>query len=170
MFERVSTLSCCPDFNPDLWDDRFFTWENKNVIVESVCTFFYLPMNLNRVLKRIHVLLERNHIKNPDNLYLREYVSFWRMNIYVSVDNYVPCMENRSMCGRFYGKVFREDIQHKVKWLEYFRNRLKEEGYISKQLYRWYPKCTKCIRKGEINYVVYLAQVLPADMYHSIGS
>ena len=37
---------CCPEFDPIPWDDKFFEWENKKFIKDSVLTIFYMPMYL----------------------------------------------------------------------------------------------------------------------------
>jgi len=47
-----SKPECCPEFNPILWDDKTFEWENRRFIREKVFTLFYMPMNFGKVMKR----------------------------------------------------------------------------------------------------------------------
>jgi len=34
---------CCPPFDPTIWDEKIFKWENKNFIKDKVLTFFTCP-------------------------------------------------------------------------------------------------------------------------------
>ncbi len=34
---------CCPEFNPEKWDEKTLNWESKHFIKESIPLLFHIP-------------------------------------------------------------------------------------------------------------------------------
>jgi len=48
-----TNAECCPQFDPIPWDDKIIQWNNKRFVKDSVCSFFYIPMNFGSVMRRL---------------------------------------------------------------------------------------------------------------------
>ena len=54
----MSTMSenkadeCCPRFNPEPWDGKTLTWENRRFVKDRVTSFLHIPLNFGAVMKR----------------------------------------------------------------------------------------------------------------------
>ena len=83
MKNQTQESECCPEFNPIIWDNTFFTWESKKFIKDKVCTLFYMPLNFGQVMRRMMGKVEKSHADIPDYLCLSDHTSGWNMNIYV---------------------------------------------------------------------------------------
>ena len=46
---------CCPEFIPELWDEKTFQWDDKRFVRDRVLTFFYIPLNFS--LRRASTIL-----------------------------------------------------------------------------------------------------------------
>ncbi|MCX6233551.1 MAG: hypothetical protein NT175_02355 [Bacteroidetes bacterium] len=150
---------CCPPFNPTLWDDKTFIWENKKFIKDRVCTFFYMPINFSRVMKKFNKKVTEAGATMPDWLCLSDHTSKWNMDLYLAVDKDVPGAENTTLSGKFYCKVYEGPFRDTGKWCKDFENIAKSKGYNVKKLYMWYTTCPKCAKKYGKNYVAILSQV-----------
>ena len=102
--ETIST--CCPEFDPALWDDKIFEWENKKFIKDKVGTFFYMPINFSKVMKRFNDKVIKADATVPGWLCLSEHTSRWNMGIYLAVDKEIPDAENTTLSGKFYCKIY----------------------------------------------------------------
>lgn len=155
--ESIST--CCPEFNPALWDNKLFLWENKKFIRDRVCTFFYMPLNFGSVIKRMDKAVSGAGVTVPDWLCLSDHTSKWNMNIYLAVDKEVAGAENTTLHGKYFCKVYEGPFRDTEKWCKDFGNILESKGlHVSKE-YMWYTTCPKCARKYGKNYVAIFGKV-----------
>ena len=44
-----NTDECCPRFEPEPWDDKTLTWENRRFIKARVTSIFHIPLNFGAV-------------------------------------------------------------------------------------------------------------------------
>ncbi|MFH1159825.1 MAG: hydrolase [bacterium] len=151
--------TCCPQFDPVPWDDKFVTWENKKFIRDKVCTLFYMPMNFTKVMKRLDEKVRKAEATMPDYLCLSDHTSQWNMDLYFAVDKEIPGAENTTISGKFFSKVYEGPFSHTKKWCKDFETLVKSKSLTSKKMYLWYTTCPKCAKKYGKNYVVILAQV-----------
>ena len=154
-----SKFDCCPPFDPAPWDDQIFTWENKRFICERVMTLFYMPMNFGQVMKRLDRKIRAAGATMPDWLALSDHTSKWNMDLYVAVDKEVPGVENTTLSGKFYTKVYEGPFRDTEKWCKDFDNVAKIKSYTINKCYLWYTTCPKCAKKQDKNYVVMIAKV-----------
>ena len=150
---------CCPKFDPEPWDGKTFDWNNKRFIRDRVRTFFYMPLNISRVMKRIDARVRGAGAAIPDWLCLSDHTSKWNMDIYVAVDKEVPVAENTSMSGKFFSKVYEGPFKDTGKWCEDFKVAAESKKLDIKKWYMWYTTCPKCAKKYGKNYVAIMGQI-----------
>jgi hypothetical protein len=151
--------TCCPKFNPVLWDDKILEWDHKKFIRDHIRTFFYMPLNFGGVMKRIMDKVEKAGAKTPDFLCLSAHASKWKMDIYLEVSKDVPDADNISMSGKFYCKVYEGPFGNTGKWCKDYEGITIAKGYKIKKQYMWYTTCPKCAKKYGKNYVAIIGQI-----------
>ena len=150
---------CCPEFKPELWDEKTVDWENKKFIKDKVFTLFYMPMNFGSVIKRMMKKIEAVGAKSVDWMGLSDHTSKWNMDLYVAVDKDVPDAENITLSGKFFSKVYEGPYKDTHKWCKEFDTYAKSKGLNVKKQYMWYTTCPKCAKKYGKNYVVIVAEI-----------
>jgi hypothetical protein len=152
---------CCPQFDPEPWEDKFFEWHDRKFIREKVFTFFYMPVNFGYVMKKINVLVETASAEVTDWMCLSDNTSKWNMDVYISVDKDIPAADNVTLSGKYYSKVYEGPFKDTGKWCKDYENAVKSHGMKIKKWLMWYTTCPKCAKKYGKNYVVIICQVEP---------
>lgn len=150
---------CCPQIEPEKWEDKVFDWEHKLFVRDKVCTLFYMPLNFGRVMKRLDIKVRNSGASMPDFLCLSDHTSKWNMDVYLAVDKPVPGAENTTLSGKFLSKVYEGPYSKTGKWCKDYENYAKSKGMKIKKWYMWYTTCPKCAKKYGKNYVVIMSQV-----------
>jgi hypothetical protein len=150
---------CCPPFDPTLWDDQIFMWEDKLFIKEKVCTFLYMPINFGSAMRRADRLLTQSGSQLSDALCLSDHTSKWNMDVFLSVGKEIPGADNIKISGSFFCKVYEGPFKDTGKWCSDFEAKAKEKGLTVKKMYMWYTTCPKCAKKYGKNYVAIFGQV-----------
>lgn len=159
MATNNSQLACCPEFNPEPWNDKILIWENKKFIKEKVCTLFYMPVNFGKVMKRLDKKITAAGAQIPDWLCLSDHTSKWNMDIYLAVDKDIPDSENVTLNGKFYSRVYEGPFKETGNWCKDFESEAQTKGFQVKKWYMWYTTCPKCAKKYGKNYVVIVGQI-----------
>ncbi|MFA6401547.1 MAG: hydrolase [Salinivirgaceae bacterium] len=155
----TTEAECCPKFEPNLWDDKTFEWENKKFIKDKVCTLFYMPLNFGNAMRRLDKKVTQTGATVPDALCLSYHTNLWNMDLYLAVDKEIEDAANTTMSGKFYCKVYEGPFQDTGKWSKDFVSITKSKGLTIKKMYMWYTTCPKCAKKYGKNYVAIVAQV-----------
>jgi hypothetical protein len=150
---------CCPEFNPQNWDNKTHIWENKKFIKDTICTFFYMPLNFGSVMKRLDKIVTFANADIPDYLCLSEHISKWKMNVYLAVDKEIDTAENIQISGKFFSKVYEGAFNKTGEWCADFEQTAKAQNMTIKKMYMWYTTCPKCAKKYGKNYVVIISQI-----------
>lgn len=150
---------CCPEFDPIPWDDKIIEWDNKRFVKESVCTFFYMPMNFGSVMRKLDEKIRNEGANIEDSMGLSDHTSRWNMDIYLAVDKEIPDLENTILSGKFYCKVYQGHFKDTGKWCKDYEEIVNSKGFNVKKWYMWYTTCPKCAKKYGKNYVVIVGQV-----------
>jgi hypothetical protein len=153
------TPECCPKFNPEPWNEKTFEWKNKTFIKDKVFTFFYMPVNFGKVMKRISEKVEKAKASVPDWLCLSDHTSMWNMDIYLAVDKPISDTENQTLTGKFFSKVYEGSFNDTGKWCKDFESVVQAKGLSFKKMYMWYTTCPKCAKKYGKNYVVIMGEM-----------
>ena len=155
--EQNST--CCPEFDPTLWDDKLIDWKHKKFIKDRVCTLFYMPVNFGHVMRRLNKVVTDAAVTVPDWLCLSDHTSKWNMDIYLAVGQEIPGVQVVELSGRFYCKVYEGPFRDTEKWCTDFESTIKSKEYPKNKVFMWYTTCPKCAKKYGKNYVAILSQV-----------
>ncbi|MBC8321837.1 MAG: hypothetical protein H8E34_14080 [Bacteroidetes bacterium] len=150
---------CCPEFDPLLWDDKVFEWENKKFIKDKVASLCHIPLNFGQVMKRLDKKVSNSKATIPDYLCLSHHKSKWKINVYLAVDKEIPGTENTTISGNFFSKVYEGSYSDTGKWAKDFENVAKSKGLEIKKMFMWYTTCPKCAKKYGKNYIVIISQV-----------
>jgi hypothetical protein len=159
MNNQSQNIECCPKFDPSIWDDKFFEWNNKKFIKGKVFTLFYIPMNFGSVMKKLDAKVRNDGAVFQDWLSLSDHTSKWNMNLYLAVDKEVSGAENTNISGKFYCKVYEGDFKETVNWCKGFESYTKGKNLKVSKQYMWYTTCPKCAKKYGKNYVAIVGKV-----------
>jgi hypothetical protein len=154
-----TSATCCPEFDPVPWDDKIFEWDNKKFIRDHVFTFFYMPVNFGKVMKRLNEKVTHAAATIPDWVCLSDHTSRWNMDLYLAVDKEIPGAENTTLSGKFYCKVYEGPYKDTGRWSNDFKSLAKSKGFSIKKWFMWYTTCPKCAKKYGKNYVVMVSQI-----------
>lgn len=150
---------CCPEFNPEPWDNKIFEWNDKLFYKAQVKTFLYMPLNYGSVMKYIYKLFQKNDINLSNQICLSEHISKWKMNLYIELDKEITDEHNYRISGKIFSKVYEGKFNNTELWTKDFYQIAKISGLSINQLYMWYTTCPKCAKKYGKNYVVLLGKI-----------
>ena len=154
-----NTETCCPRFNPEPWDGKEITWEDKQFVQDRVRSFFHIPLNFGSVMKRNVALIEAADAMPAETLVLSDENSLWGADVYINVAKEVPGARMATMSGTFLSKVFEGPYKNTRLWMNEMDKYVKSRGKQPKKLYCYYTTCPVCAKKYGKNYVVLLARV-----------
>jgi hypothetical protein len=80
------------------------------------------------------------------------------MDVYVAVDKEIPGMENITISGKFFSKVYEGPYKDTGKWCKDFEALVQSKNLSIKKWYMWYTTCPKCAKKYGKNYVVIIGK------------
>lgn len=157
-FNEQTETGCCARFNPEPWQEKEITWENKIFVKDHITSFFHMPINMGqKIIKNIR-LIEKANAKSPYQLMLTDEKSLWGADIYIDVSKDVPNAQMATLSGTFLTKVFEGPYQNAGKWAQEMKEYVENKGKKIKKLYFSYTTCPKCAKVYGKNYVVLFAQ------------
>jgi hypothetical protein len=155
----IKLTGCCEPFNPEPWQDKEITWQNKIFVKDHVTSFLHIPLNFGaKVVKNIG-LIEKAGAKAPHQLMLTDEKSLWGADIYIDVAKEVPGAQMAALSGTFLTKVFEGPYKNVGKWALEMKEYVKSKGKVLKKMYFSYTTCPKCAKAYGKNYVVLFAQI-----------
>lgn len=149
---------CCQRFNPEPWDDKDLSWENRRFVKDRVTSLFHIPLNFGAVMRRNVDAIEKADAKSETMIVLSDETSLWGADVYIEVTKNVPGAKMATISGSFVSKVFEGPYSNMRKWIEEMKAFVQEKGGTLDRLYFYYTTCPKCAKKYGKNYVVLLAQ------------
>jgi hypothetical protein len=160
MNNKIIPDECCPQFNPELWQEKEQTWDNKLFIKAKVCSIFFIPLNFGGKMRKLVPRIAKAGVEMTDGMVLGDHVSPWKMYLYIAVNKAVPGTEVVSLTGRFTGRVYEGSYQNTGKWCKDFEEKEATLGRAVKKLYMWYVYCPKCSKKYGKNYTVIFGEAV----------
>lgn len=155
----IKSTGCCEPFNPEPWDNKEITWNNKLFVKDHVISFLHMPLNFGQKVVKNLKLIEKANAKSPYQLMLTDENSLWGADLYIDVSKEVMGAEMAKISGTFLIKVFEGPYQNAGKWVQEMQNYVKSKGKTMKKLYFSYTTCPKCAKAYGKNYVVLFAQI-----------
>ena len=150
---------CCPQFNPEPWDEKEITWENRQFVKDRVRSFLHIPLNFGSVMRRNVERIEAAGAKPEEMVVLADENSLWGADVYIDVTKEVPDAQMATISGTFLSKVFEGHYKNMRTWMSQMGEYVNSQGKELKKLYCYYTTCPKCAKRYGKNYVVLLARV-----------
>ena len=158
LYENAET-GCCPRFDPEPWDEKEVTWEDKLFIRDRVKSFLHIPLNFGKVIVRNCEKIKTADALPPEPLMLSDENSLWGADIYIAVSKDVPDSQMQKVSGTFLTKVFEGPYKDAGKWAKQMKQHVTDKGKELKKLYFFYTTCPRCAKHYGKNYTVMVAQI-----------
>ena len=158
LYENSET-GCCPRFNPEPWDEKEVTFQDKLFVKDHVTSFLHIPINFGKVMVRNMEKIQAADALEPEPILLSDEKSLWGADIYIAVSKDVPDSEMAKISGTFLTKVFEGPYRNMGQWIKQMKAWLESRAKEMKKVYFFYTTCPKCAKYYGKNYVVILAQV-----------
>jgi len=158
LYENSET-GCCPRFDPEPWDEKEVTFENRLFVKDHVTSFLHIPLNFGKVMVRNMEKIQKAEALAPEPLMLSDENSLWGADVYIAVSKDVPDSEMVRISGTFLTKVFEGPYKDAGKWAGAMTDYVRDKARQMKKMYFFYTTCPKCAKFYGKNYTVLLAQV-----------
>ena len=158
LYEEAET-GCCPRFNPEPWDEKEVTLEDKLFIKDHVRSFLHIPLNFGKVMTRNMDRIQAADALAPQPLMLSDETSLWGSDVYIAVSKEVPGAEMAKVPGTFMTKAFEGPYRNMSRWVKEMKAIVQSKGKEIKKMYFFYTTCPACAKVYGKNYTVILAQV-----------
>jgi len=158
LYEQAET-GCCPRFNPEPWDEKEISWQDKLFVKDHVRSFLHIPLNFGKVMVRNMERIKEAGALAPEPLMLSDEKSLWGADIYIAVGKEVPGAELERISGTFLTKVFEGPYKDAARWVREMKDYVQSKGREIKKMYSFYTTCPKCAKAYGKNYTVMLAMV-----------
>lgn len=158
LYEQAET-GCCPRFNPEPWNEKEITWQDKLFLKDHVRSVFHIPLNFGQVVVKNMEKIKVADALASGPLMLSDEKSAWGADVYIAVSKEVPGAEMTRISGTFLSKVFEGSFNNIGKWVEEMKSYMKVQGKEMKKIYFSYTTCPKCAKFYGKNYVVILAEI-----------
>jgi hypothetical protein len=160
--QPIKHTGCCDPFNPEPWQEKEITWQNKIFVKDHITSFLHIPLNMGSKVVKNMALIEKADAKAPVQMMLTDEKSLWGADLYIDVNppaGGVPGAQMATLSGTFLTKVFEGPYKDVGKWAVEMKQYVEGKGKELKKLYFSYTTCPKCAKAYGKNYVVLFAQV-----------
>ncbi len=158
LYEESET-GCCPRFNPEPWDEKEVTFQDRLFVKDRVRSFLYIPLNFGKVMVRNMEMIQKAGALESEPLMLSDEKSLWGADIYIAVSKDVPGAEMARISGTFLTKVFEGPYKNAGRWAKEMTEYVKAKARQMEKMYFFYTTCPKCAKFYGKNYIVLLAKV-----------
>lgn len=155
----VKETGCCKKFNPEPWQDKTITWNNKLFVKDHVTSFFHIPLNFGKVVVKNMNRMKAAGADNPEQLMLCDEKSLFGSDIYIAVNKEAPNLKIEKISGTFITKVFSGNYKEIPSWIKEMQKFVESKGKKVKKLYFYYTMCPNCAKAYGQNYTVLVAEV-----------
>jgi hypothetical protein len=156
---KNSETGCCPRFNPEPWDEKEVTFQDKLFLKDHVKSFLHIPLNFGKVMVKNMEMIQRADALSPEPLMLSDEKSLWGADIYIAVSKEVPGAEMVRISGTFLTRVFEGPYKNAGKWAREMAEYVKAKAKNLEKMYFFYTTCPKCAEFYGKNYTVILAKI-----------
>jgi len=154
-----SETGCCPRFDPQPWDEKEVTFEDRLFVKDHVTNFLHIPLNFGKVVVRNMERIQKAGALADQPLMLSDEKSPWGTDVYIAVSKEVPGAEMERISGTFLTKVFEGPYRNAGKWVKEMEEYVRSKKREMKRMYLFYTTCPRCAKFYGKNYTVILAEV-----------
>ena len=158
LYEQSET-GCCLRFNPEPWDEKEKTLQDKLFLKDHIRSIFHIPLNFGQVMVKNMEKIQKADALAAEPLMLSDEKSLWGADIYIAVSKEVSGAEIVKISGTFLTKVFEGSYNNMGKWVKEMQAFIKSKGKELKKMYFFYTTCPRCAKFYGKNYTVILAKV-----------
>ncbi|MBP7654034.1 hypothetical protein KA977_11465 [Candidatus Dependentiae bacterium] len=151
--------NCCPEFNPEPWNEKEIIWNDKLFLKDKVISFFHIPLNFGKVMIKNMEKIKKADAIDENTIVLSNEKSLWGSDIFISVKKNIGDAETIRISGKFLSKVYEGSYQNMGKWINDMKNYVLSKNKKIKNIYFYYTSCPKCSKIYGKNYVVILAEI-----------
>jgi len=155
----IKPTGCCLIFDPEPWDNKILEWSDKKFVKGKVFTLFFAPLNFGKVIVAMMNRIKVAGGQAVDSMGLSDHTSKWNMDLYLAVDREIEGLENITLSGKFFSKVYEGDFKKTGEWCKDFEKAAKDKGFEVKKWYMWYTTCPKCAKAYGKNFTVIIAKI-----------
>ena len=154
---------CCELFDPKSWDEKTVTWKDKTFVTEKIPLFLHMPLPgaYDKAITKMVSGAESANAKSKggDYLLLAQDLSAWRGRLYLAVTKSVDTLENITISGTFFTKVYDGPYQDVPKFIKDMSVAVAAKGLKAEDYWLYYTYCPKCAQKYGHNYIVVFAKI-----------
>ena len=158
LYEQSET-GCCLRFNPEPWDEKEKTLQDKLFLKDHIRSIFHIPLNFGQVMVKNMEKIQKADALAAEPLMLSDEKSLWGADIYIAVSKEVSGAEIVKISGTFLSKVFEGSYNNMGKWVKEMQTFVKSKGKELTKMYFFYTTCPRCAKFYGKNYTVILAKV-----------
>lgn len=160
-YTDVNETGCCAVPNVSAWQDKEVTMTDQRFIRMHTRSFFYIPLNMSKVMTKIQKTAEDAEATMPpkEAMILSRELSPWKAEQLYAVSKPVEGADNVTLSGTFLTKVFDGPFKDAGKWYKSLIEFAKTKNKKAEKVYMFYTTCPKCAKHYGHNYVIGLAQV-----------
>ncbi len=158
LYEQAET-GCCPRFNPEPWNEKEISLQDKLFIKDHVRSFLHIPLNFGKMMVKNMAKIKEADALAPEPLMLVDEKSLWGADIYIAVSKEVPGAKMERISGTFLTKVFEGPYKDAGKWVKQMKDYGQSKRREIKKMYFFYTTCPSCAKVYGKNYTVVLAMV-----------
>jgi hypothetical protein len=158
LYENSET-GCCPRFNPEPWDEKEVTFQDKLFVKDHVKSFMHIPINFGKVIVKNVEMIQKAGALTPEPFMLSDEKSLWGADIYIAVSKDVSGAEMARISGTFLTKVFEGPYKNAGTWAKQMKDYVTSKAKEIKKMYFFYTTCPKCAEYYGKNYTVILAEI-----------
>jgi hypothetical protein len=158
LYEQSET-GCCLRFNPEPWNEKEISFQDKLFVKDHVSSLFHIPLNFGKVMVKNMEMIAQAGALAPEPLMLSDEKSSWGADIYIAVSKEIPGAKMERVSGNFLSKVFEGSYKDMRKWVGEMKSYVQSKGKNLEKLYFFYTTCPKCAKYYGKNYTVILAKV-----------
>jgi hypothetical protein len=161
--ENMEAGSCCPPFDPSVWNEKTSMWTEKPFIRDTVRQVGHIPLpgsmqkTIGRMWQQAKDAGAQPEMK--DFLLLAYDPSAWKSELYMTVTKDVPGADNVRLSGTFITKVYEGPYNGVPKWLKDMDAYVASQGKTTDRYYVYFPLCPECAAKTGHNYAVVFAKI-----------
>jgi len=159
-YTSKNETGCCAVPNVDALDKKEFEFKDKHFIRDHTRSFLYMPLNMNKVMKRLNETAEKSGASMPatEAMILSRDLSPWKAEQLYAVTKPLEGANNVTLNGSFVTMVFEGPYQDAKKWYATLEEYVKRRGKKQKATYMFYTTCPKCAKHYGKNYTIALTQ------------
>lgn len=149
---------CCELMEKKDWEGKTFTWKDRLFVKKKYFSIFYMPLNIDGVLKKLMADLDAKKLmpkEHPIMLFRNE--GFFGGEVLVAIKKNDPKYDVVSLSGKYYTKFYEGKSYGEVgKWYKDFSKAAKQNELEVTQMMTEYALCPGCQKKfGKMQAVLF---------------